>query len=189
MFPIASQGSTLGTIDAIDHIFPSGGGTYDGVLSDGSDDAWIVFAATAGDNLQIDVGVITQCRDAVLLEDTTDGNFAVGDILDVTSFNNDQVGNGTDLTVLAQDYDFCSSGNLDFVATYTGQYAIAITGYGDSECCDYSVTLSGNAGSVAAAAAAPATAVPTISIYGLMLTTLGLLLIATRRLSRKVKAK
>jgi hypothetical protein len=94
------------------------------------------------------------------------------------------VGNGTDLTILAQDNDYCSEGgSLNFLATYTGQYAVAIGGYHEIDCCDYSVTLSGNAGSVSG------NAVPTMSIYGLVLTTLGLLLIATRRLlSRKIKA-
>lgn len=182
IFPIASHGSDFGTIDAIDHTFPSGGGTFDGVLSNGADDAWIVFAATVGDDLIIDVGVIDQCRDAVLLEDTTDGNFAVGDVLDVSD---PSVGDGTDLTVLAEDDDFCTNGDLDFVATYTGQYAIAISGYGDSECCDYSVTLSGNAGNVAAPPA-PAT-VPTLSAYGLALTVLGMLIVSVRRLRASAK--
>ena len=39
--------TNVGTIDAIDHAFPDGGGVFIGSLLSGTDESWMVFDATA----------------------------------------------------------------------------------------------------------------------------------------------
>jgi hypothetical protein len=44
----ASMMSTLSSVDFIDHVFASGGGSYTKSLTSGADDGWSVFAANVG---------------------------------------------------------------------------------------------------------------------------------------------
>ena len=89
----------------------------------------------------------------------TNGIVEVGDVANVTNFNVDQTGAGTDLVVQHPGfqsgfYFFRSSapGTLNFTAAATGQYAIGITASNslNSAAGPYTVTLSGNTANVSA---------------------------------------
>jgi hypothetical protein len=148
----ASHFSILGSIDAIDHTFISGGGIFGGNLSSGSDDDWLVFAANLGDILTISVEIDGNAN-FVLLQDTGDGSFAVGDAVNVTNFNINQVGNGSPIEILscvAPTWEtFCETGAteaLTWAALYTGQYGIGISVTNDDNAFagDWAVNLAGN---------------------------------------------
>ena len=151
----ASYVSNFGVIDAIDFAFAPGGGVFNGAISGGVDDAWLVFGANAGDVVTIDIST-TAFKNAVLLQDTTNGVFAVGDALNLTNFNISHVGEGDDLTVLSHigDLEFSSTANLVWNAAFTGQYGIAIGAANNSSqfVGPFTVTISGNTGSVAVGA-------------------------------------
>lgn len=129
----ASHAGYIGSIDAINATFGNGGGNWQGTLANGTDNAWIVFNATAGDNLNLQVSAGGFYKNALLLTDAEDGNFSVGDSLNVGNFNVSHVGEGTDLRVLATigSLEFSDTGVLAWVAQYTGQYAIAINAAND----------------------------------------------------------
>jgi hypothetical protein len=124
----ASHEGYIGSVDVIDATFGHGGGTWQGSLSNGADNAWIVFGATAGDNLILTVNAGGGYKNALLLQDAQNGVFAVGDRLNVGNFNVHHVGEGTDLKVLSTigALEFSGVGSLNWIAQYTGQYAIAI---------------------------------------------------------------
>ena len=124
----ASHAGYIGAIDVIDATFGHGGGNWQGSLANGTDDAWIVFGATAGDNLSMTVNAGGYYKNALLLTDAQNGVFAAGDRLNVGNFNSHHVGEGVDLKVLSTigAMEFSGIGSLNWVAQYTGQYAIAI---------------------------------------------------------------
>jgi len=148
----ASHISSFGSIDSIDHVFSSGGGVFGGSLSSGADDDWLVFGANIGDNISVSISIDTWFANAVLLQDTADGIFAVGDLLGLTGFNNNQVGNGNDLTVLSHigglEFHNSTTAMLNWVAGYSGQYGIAIGSANEAQALNYSVTLTGNTANV-----------------------------------------
>ena len=169
---LASHVSNLGAVDAIDAVLASGGGNASGTLSTGADDAFIVFAANSGDTLNITVNQVgTWYLNAVLLFDTGDGNIQVGDNVGVTNFNSSQVGNGSPLQILAHigSLEFSTSGALNnFAVTQTGQYAIGLTSANDSKVTGWSLTGSGNTGTVGAPNAVPLPATLPLMLAGML---------------------
>ena len=152
----ASSTSYLGSIDAIDHTFASGGGTFSGTFSSATDDDWLVFDANSGDMLTITSSMGSGLGNFVLLQDTGDGSFAVGDAVDVLDLSFDRVGDGDPLQILAcvaPDWSTsCETGpsnspqTLMFEALYTGQYGVGITVNNEFSgfIGPWSVSLSGN---------------------------------------------
>lgn len=149
---LASHVSVLGSIDEIDHVFGAGGGTVSGSLGSGTDDDWLVFGANAGDSINITVNEVGDWfLNAVLLQDTGNGVFEVGDEAGITDFNSSNVGEGSPLEVLAHigALEFSDSGSLlGFIAPFTGQFAIGLTSANDNLATGWQVTLSGNTGTV-----------------------------------------
>jgi hypothetical protein len=144
----ASHLSTFGAIDAIDHDFGGAGGFFSGSLLDPTDNLWVTFDATAGDLLNIQI-VVTSFKNAVLLQDTADGVFNIGDLLGVSNFNVDHTGEGVDLTILSHigSLEFQTLGTLMFVAPYSGQYGIAVSAANNESSFaggPIDITLSGN---------------------------------------------
>lgn len=180
----ASHLSHLHEIDEIDHVFNAGGGTVSGGLSSGTDDGWLVFHANAGDILSINVQISNWYANVVLLQDTEDGNFQVGDGSHVTDFDSNQIGNGDPLEVIAHigDVEFSSSseGVLDgFVASYTGQYGIGINSANENTGFDWTVSVSGNT----AGPGAPVTPVPLPASALILLSGLGAFRLVSKRKS------
>ena len=165
----ASDTSFLGAIDAIDFTFGTGGGVASGSFSSGSDDDWLIFSANAGDNITItgsNLGTGGWINGA-LLQDVGDGNFQVGDAVNVLDFNNNNVGLGFPLEILNTDSSwghggcvnsatsyalstFACGGILNFIASFTGQYGLglAVNNSSASEAGSWQVTLSGNTAGV-----------------------------------------
>lgn len=147
----------MGAIDEIDYVFNAGGGSYTGSFSSGADNDWLIFEATAGDVLTL-TGYSDNYVNAVLLQDVVNGDFEVGDVVDVLNFNNNNIGLGTDLKILTTHLawggsccNFFGSGNtstLTYTALYTGQYGLGLAVYNNSlsnsPATTYTVTLSGN---------------------------------------------
>ena len=136
----------------------------------------IVVFANAGDNITVDtIGSDADPGLALNTDVAQDGIF-VGDLP-----------NGVDLTLIDSDDDSAGGLNseISFVAPYTGQYLLSISEI-DGDAMNWVMNVSGSTG-VVSASGASATAVPTMSAYGVVLTMLGLLLVATRRL--RVSAK
>jgi hypothetical protein len=159
----ASDMSFLGSIDAIDFVFPAGGGVFNGSFSSATDDDWLVFAANRGDLLTLTGNSVGFFTNGVLLQDTGDGNFQVGDAVNVLNFNKNNIGLGSPLQILNSDTSWeprrtsTAFGRLfrlqtlNFVAPFTGQYAIGLTVNNDSAeqgFGSYTITLAGNTGTV-----------------------------------------
>jgi hypothetical protein len=128
----------LGSVDFIDAVSASGGGSPTESLTSGA------FAAYDG---------------AVLLE-SMDGTVALGDMASITDFSFDRMGAGIDLVVQHQpfnpgpggSYQFTSgvSQMFSFVAATTGQYGVGIS-CSDEICVGgsaFTVQVSGNTATV-----------------------------------------
>ena len=127
-----SHTTYFGAIDAIDHTFPSGGGVFAATPSGPSDDAWLRFAANAGDNLVID-GAGIFGPNMVLFREVTNGLVEVGDLAGVSDFNVDQTGSGSDLVVQHPGFNgvgvdqYVVPGTLNFTTTFAGEYVIGLS--------------------------------------------------------------
>ena len=178
--PIASAShlTAFGSIDAIDGTFAAGGGVLAGSLSSGTDDDWLAFFATSGDSLSIAFSTALSFMDGALFREVTNGLVEIGDAANVTSFNSDRTGAGTDLVVQHAGYD---DGNYVFgtgsggtqtllfnVAT-TGWYAIGISANneGANSFGAWSVNLSGNTGGAASAPEPMTLALLGLGLFGL----------------------
>ena len=82
---------------------PLGGGVFNGSFSSATDDDWLVFAANSGDLLTLTGNSVGFFTNGVLLQDTGDGNFQVGDAVNVLNFNNNNVGQGSPLQILTSN--------------------------------------------------------------------------------------
>lgn len=151
--------SHFGTVDAIDHTFGAGGGIFSSSTTSPTDDAWLVFRATAGNSVSVifsEVG--DNIYDGVIFRDVTNGVVQVGDVANVTNFNFDRTGAGQDLVVQhgpfagpGCSYEFggpCGIQTLNFTIPLTGEYVIGITHaneqlFGPGQGI-YTVQLSGN---------------------------------------------
>jgi hypothetical protein len=162
----ASTMSTLSSVDFIDHVFASGGGSYTKSLTSGADDGWSVFAANAGDTINVTLSATPGTSatpasyDGAVLLEVNDGIVAVGDFALVTDFSFDRMGSGNDLVVQHSGFSslpvgsyLFGSGNtqmISFVAASTGQYAIGVT-CSDELCIGgstFTAQLSGNTAAV-----------------------------------------
>ncbi len=149
----AGHATYLGAIDSIDHTFGAGGGTFSG-FAGGQEDDWLVFGANAGDVITINAsGLGSKYKSMRLLQDTTDGNFQVGDLVGVNSLGAAaSIGAGVDLEILAVigANEFNNSGSLVWNATYTGQYGIGISAANDDNfwAGNWTVSVSGNTANV-----------------------------------------
>lgn len=151
----ADHTTHLHSIDAIDHTFPAGGGSYTGSVSSTTDDAWVVFGANAGDTLDFSFRSIggSFMTAAVLLE-VQNGIVEVGDAADIHDFNSDKTGFGTDLVVqhgplidgtCSGFYCFdTAGGSFSFEAAATGQYVIGVSSANESQATQFDVVMSGN---------------------------------------------
>jgi len=158
----ASHLTTLGSVDFIDAVFASGGGSYTKSLTSGADDGWSVFAANAGDSISVTFSASTgtsgapAAYDGAVLLEVNDGIVAVGDMAGVGNFSVDRMGMGSDLVVQHSgfnpfpigSYQFGSgsSQSITFSAASTGQYAIGVS-CSDEICVGgstFTVQLSGN---------------------------------------------
>jgi hypothetical protein len=162
----ASTLTQLGTVDFIDAVFASGGGSYTKSLTGGPDDGWSVFAANSGDSLSVTLSASTgtsgaaAAYDGAVLLEVSDGVVAVGDAANISDFSINQLGSGTDLVVQHMgfnpgpggSYQFTSSMSqtISFTAATTGQYAIGVS-CSDETCVNgstFTVQLSGNTATV-----------------------------------------
>jgi hypothetical protein len=161
---MASAGTltTLGSVDFIDHVFGSGGGSYTKSLTGGPDDGWSVFAANTGDTLTVTFSATTGTSgasasyDGAALLESSDGIVAVGDMVGITDFSFNRMGAGTDLVVQHPGFNpfpigsylfgSGSTQSVTFTAAATGQYAIGVSCM--NEICvngsTFTVQLSGN---------------------------------------------
>lgn len=162
----ASHLTTLSSVDFIDKVFATGGGSYTKSLTGGPDDGWSVFAANAGDSLSITFSATTgtsgapAAYDGAVLLESMDGIVAIGDMVGVTDFSFNRMGAGTDLVVQHPGFNpfpvgsylfgSGSSQSISFTAAATGQYAIGVS-CSDETCVNgstFTVQLSGNTASV-----------------------------------------
>ena len=154
---IASHATVFAPIDAIDHVFGSGGGSFLATTTGASDDAWLVFAANAGDSLSI-TGAGIFGPNVVLFREATNGIVEVGDKYSLTgAFNGNalQTGTGLDLVVQAMAVHPCgdcyvSPGSALFTVLTSGQYVIGISPANESATFSgaTTITLTGNTGTV-----------------------------------------
>ena len=149
----------LGTVDAVDIVFPAGGSAHAGSVSGLVDDAWLVFGAVAGDNISfiLDSPFFFE---AAILRDVTDGVVAVGDVANILGFESDQTGQGVDLVVQHTGFSTCFAGiyytfggtcgaqTLAFLVPLTGQYVLGVTptneGLVSNPGVTFTASLSGN---------------------------------------------
>lgn len=142
LLPMSANASHVinpGTVvDSISGTFGAGGGTLVGNLASGGTWDWFTFFAQAGDSITLRTNAIAGQFDTGLsLVDDVLGNSIVE--------AGDQYQGGGTLSLLASDDD--SGGGLlsliNFNVTRTGQYGVAIGGFGGSGGA-YSITLRGN---------------------------------------------
>ena len=164
--------SFLGAVDAIDIVFPAGGGVHAGSASGVTDDAWLVFEATAGDIVTF-VLASSGWHDAVILRDTTDGIVDIGDAANILGFNDTDTVLGEGVRLVAQHgpwsqgecaVSYCfgateSPRTLTFPVSISGQYVLGITvsneGATDPMSLNFDATLSGNTSPASGAAPVP----------------------------------
>ena len=170
----ASVLTMLGSVDFIDAIFPSGGGSYTKSLTGGPDEGWSVFAANAGDTITVTLSATTgtsmaaAAYDGAVLRDT-DGVVNVGDFVNIVDFSMDLTGMGSNLVVAHQgfnpmpgpmaSYQFTSAMSQSFMVTLlsAGQYAVGVS-CGDEICVNgstFTVQVSGNTASLPVPEPAP----------------------------------
>ena len=147
--PMAANATHLASqhpenVDAIDYVFGSGGGFFDGALTDSGTLDWVLFGANAGDVVTIEtLGIAGQFDTGLSL---IGGLVGVGqgpiDTFNILAENDD---GGAGLLSL-----------INFNIAVTGDYAISIGGFGGSTG-NYRVSLSGNTGTHSTAVSEPAT--------------------------------
>jgi hypothetical protein len=152
----AAHNTNIGSVDVIDHVFAAGGGVYNGTLLSGTDESWMVFSATAGDNIVVSYTNpdATNSKIGSVFIDVGDGNIQVGDAMNVSNWNNNNFGAGSPLQNVVGFLDgrsdnfvlFSSTQSHSFVAPVTGQYGIFMAWNNDSVSSNpnFTVTLSGN---------------------------------------------
>ena len=158
----ASTMTTLSSVDFIDKVYASGGGSYTKSLTSGADDGWSVFAANMGDTITVTFSATTgtsaapAAYDGAVLREVTDGIVSVGDTAGITNFSFNRFGAGTDLVVQHAGFNPFPTGSylfgsgstqmISFNATTSGQYAIGVS-CSDEVCVNgstFTVQLSGN---------------------------------------------
>ena len=120
-------------VDLIDHVFTSGGGTFDGNLTPAASMDWFNFGAVVGDVVTIETLAIAGQFDTGL--SLILGTVAAGD------------GPINTLNSLAEDDDGGAGllSKIVYNITATGDYAIGLGGFG-SNLGNYRVSLAGNTG-------------------------------------------
>lgn len=162
----ASHMTTLSSVDFIDAIFPSGGGSYTKSLTSGADDGWSVFAANVGDVVTVTFSATAgtsgafAAYDGAALFETTDGIVSIGDQVNVTDFSFNRFLAGTDLVIQhpgfnpdstgSYQFDSSISRSVSFTAGSTGQYAVGVS-CSDESCVNgstFTVQVSGNTAAI-----------------------------------------
>ncbi len=157
----ASHLTVFAPIDVINGTFAAGGGTLTATTSGGSDDAWLVFAANAGDLLTVTATGLFG-PNVVLFKAATNGVVEVGDIYTASGAfdgNVNQVGTGIDLIVQNMMFFPCppslgdcyvAPGSATFTVLVAGQYALGISPANDDSgfAGATTITLRGNTASV-----------------------------------------
>ena len=157
---VANNLTNISSVDAIDFTFAAGGGMFTGGILNATDDAWLVFSASLGDNISINFSSNSFGYVGVVYQDTGDGVVQIGDGMNVSNFNINNVGLGSPLTILNPSigsnalccYQFASgasSNTFNFVAPTTGDYGMVLAGGNDAfKSFNFTVTLSGNTSQV-----------------------------------------
>jgi hypothetical protein len=130
----ASHATKFAPIDAFDHVFGAGGGTYSATTTGPNDDAWLLLAANSGDVLSI-TGSGIFGPNVVLFRAGTNGIAEVGDIYTATGdFDGNTLQTGTGVDLIVQDMNlrpcgdcYVSPGSDTFNVTVSGQYVIGIS--------------------------------------------------------------
>lgn len=171
----ASHLTVFAPIDAIDHVFGPGGGSFTTTLASGSDDAWLVFDAAAGDLLSI-TATGAFGTNVVLFREASNGVVEIGDRYTLTGEfdgNNLQTGTGLDLVVQDMNFHPCGDcyvapGSDTFTVSISGQYVIGLSAANEFESFvgPTTITLIGNT-----AVSEPATLV----LLGMSLVAFGLM--------------
>ena len=128
---VANNLTNISSVDAIDFTFAAGGEMFTGGILNATDDAWLVFSASLGDNISINFSSNSFGYVGVVYQDTGDGVVQIGDGMNVSNFNINNVGLGSPLTILNPSigsnalccYQFASgasSNTFNFVAPTTG---------------------------------------------------------------------
>ena len=128
----ACDGTNVNFIDTIDHMFPDGGGVFNGSILSGTDESWMVFAATAGDNIVVNYANTSGgSKIASVFIDIGDGIIQVGDVMNISNWNNNNLGLGNPLQNVVGFMDQGGNGVFSgsprshtFVAPISGQYGI-----------------------------------------------------------------
>lgn len=139
----ACDGTNIGFVDTIDHMFPDGGGVFNGSLLSNTDESWMVFAATAGDDVVVSYTSSGGSKVASVFIDIGDGNIQVGDTMNVSNWNGNNLGAGSPLQNVVGFMD--QGGNTifgtrshSFVAPISGQYGVVVAW------CNSSASFDGN---------------------------------------------
>jgi len=162
----AAHLTNIGAVDAIDNVFLPGGGVFNGSLSSGADESWMVFNATFGD--MVNVNFVQSGGDHIgaIFFDSGDGVIQVGDAMNIVNWNPSNTGLGSPLQVISGTSTYVSGGlgssfpnHLgstplvhQFVAGFTGQYGIVVAANNQDSATagqQFQITLSGNTGSTA----------------------------------------
>jgi hypothetical protein len=150
----AADFGTLGTVDAIDGTFASGGGSFSGSLSSGADDDWLVFGGVAGDNIAITYSANGYSLHGIVLFETENGVVELGDVANITNFNFGHLGDGTDFSMQTNfpTNFFSTPVVLNLTLANTGEYAIALKAINDNFISSniWTVQLTGNTGTAGA---------------------------------------
>jgi len=180
----ASHLTNFSAIDAIDHVYAAGGGSFVASTTSANDNAWLVFSANVGDVLTIDGTSSIFGPNVVLFKAAGNGVVEVGDIYTIGgAFNGnvDQTGTGVDLVV--QNMMFRPSGFGDlyvapgsgtFTVTSSGEYVIGISPANENGgfAGDTTIVLRGNTGTVGGGSVPEPTSIALIgmALAGLALT-------------------
>ena len=126
--------TNVGSVDVIDHMFPDGGGVFNGTLLSGTDESWMVFRATAGDNVVVTYTnpAGSGVKIASVFIDIGDGSIQVGDAMNVANWNGNNLGLGSPLQNVVGYLDDTFNNSIGsgatrshtFVAPISGEYGI-----------------------------------------------------------------
>lgn len=176
--------NTVGPIDVIDGIFAAGGGTImesldaTGVRGEGETD-WFAFTATSGDTIQIRtegaldtvLGIFFDLSGLVELND--DPKCANGLLFDCQIVGQDP-GFNLRFVAFGDDNGIDLNALVDFVASDTGAYAIAVQEFHKNVAGDYSLIVDFDAPPANGPGPIPSVSEPgTLAILGLGLAGLG----------------
>lgn len=146
--------SMFNDVDFIDAVFSSGGGTLSKSLTSGADDGWMVFTASAGDNITVQFSSNSGSFEGAVMFDVVDGIVQVNDLANIVApfvqfagANDLQIQHGA---FNGPGYNFGGPAvSLNMPIITTGQYVIGVTC--QFEVCQggsiFKVSLSGNTAS------------------------------------------